>query len=422
MKKRTYRAVNVKQIDSAKLSSMVEGKRISVGCDVAKESYFAVLMDESYKKLITLKWQHPIQTRDVVALLANLPCLSLAVSMEPSGTYGDPFRHLLYDAGIDVFKVSPKGVHDAQEIYDGVASKHDAKDASIIARFHLDGLSRPWPAKDDKRRNLKSWVFTLDLFERQVQQNLNRLEAMLARYWPEVPALLDLGRKTLLVLLRDFGGPVAVSKNPAKVRKLMARTGGHLLTQEKIDAVLDSARRTVGVRQSPEETVAMQSLCRDILRAMESARQAEKKVKTLAKSDDSIQSMGAVVGLVTAAVLRVELGNPHDYDSASSYEKAAGLNLKERSSGKHKGQKKISKRGSGKVRRWLYLAALRLIHKDPIVQAWHQRKIRRDGGKKMKSVIAIMRKLIRALWHVSWGAVFDSSLLYDVNRLRLQVA
>jgi len=422
MKKRTYRAVNVKQIDSAKLNSLVEGKRISVGCDIAKEDNFAVLMDESYKKLITLKWTHPSQTRAMVELLSNLPCLSLTVTLEPSGTYGDPFRHLLYDAGIDVFKVSPKRVHDAKEVYDGVPSKHDAKDASIIARFHIDGLSRPWFAKDMARRDLKSWVSALDLFASQVHQNQNRLEAMLARHWPEVPALLDLGRKTLLKLLEGFGGPAGVSANPAKARKLMTQTGKHYLKPEKIDAVLASARQTVGVRQSPEEEAALQVICRDILRAMELVGQAEKKVKALAQTNESIQAMGAVVGQVTAAVVCVELGDPHAYDSASAFEKAAGLNLKERSSGKYKGQKKITKRGSGRARRWLYWAAMRFVKEDPIAQAWHQRKIRRDGGKKIISIIAIMRKLIRALWHVSWGANFDSSLLFDVNRLKMQDA
>jgi transposase len=163
-------------------------------------------------------------------------------------------------------------------------------------------------------------------------------------------------------------------------------------------------------------------ICGDILRSQEDARRAEKKVASLAKSDDSILRMGAAVGLTTAAVLYVELGDPHDYDSASSYEKAAGLNLKERSSGKYKGQKKITKRGSGRVRKAIYWAALRLTQEDSIVHAWHQRKIRRDGGKKILSVIAIMRKLIRALWYVSRGATFDSSLLYDVNRLRIQGA
>jgi len=420
MKKRTYRAVNVKEIDLAKLHSMVEGKGISVGCDIAKEDNYAVFLDESYKKLITLKWKHPSQTRSMVELLAHLPCLSLSVTLEPSGTYGDPFRHLLYAAGIDVFKVSPKGVHDAQEIYDGVPSKHDAKDAMIIARFHLDGLSRPWPAKDDQRRILKSWTSTLTMFNGQIQQDQNRLESLLARYWPEVPGLLSLGSKSLLVLLGDFGGPEGVAAQPVKTRQLLSRTGGHLLTREKIDAVLESARRTVGVKQCGDEKRSVQTVCHDILRAKQSAREAEKKIESLAQTDDSIRPMGEVVGLVTAAVLRVELGDARDYHSASAYEKAAGLNLKERSSGKHKGKKKISKRGSGRVRQLLYLAALRLIHKDSIVAAWHRRKIQRDGGNKMMSVVAIMRKLIRALWHVSWGAVFDSSLLYDVTRLNLQ--
>ncbi len=60
------------------------------------------------------------------------------------------------------------------------------------------------------------------------------------------------------------------------------------------------------------------------------------------------------------------------------------------------------------------MAALRLIGNDPVVQRWYQAKILRDGDIRMKAVVAIMRKLARALWHVSKGERFDSSRLFKM--------
>ena len=73
------------------------------------------------------------------------------------------------------------------------------------------------------------------------------------------------------------------------------------------------------------------------------------------------------------------------------------------------------------ARKYLYLAALRLIQKDPIVRAWHEAKVARDGGKpRSKSAVAVMRKLAKALWHVRRGAPFDARKLFDVSRLNLE--
>ena len=72
------------------------------------------------------------------------------------------------------------------------------------------------------------------------------------------------------------------------------------------------------------------------------------------------------------------------------------------------------------ARRYLYLAVLRLLQTDEVIQAWYAKKAKRDGGCKQKAIIAIMRKLVRALWHVARGNAFDSTKLYDVSRLELE--
>ena len=67
-----------------------------------------------------------------------------------------------------------------------------------------------------------------------------------------------------------------------------------------------------------------------------------------------------------------------NYGSAAAYRKAMGLNLKERSSGKHKGKLSLSKRGQRLTRKWLYFSALRWT-REPSVKRWIQRKKERRG-------------------------------------------
>ena len=91
------------------------------------------------------------------------------------------------------------------------------------------------------------------------------------------------------------------------------------------------------------------------------------------------------------------------------------MNLKERSSGKHAGQLKITKRGSGRARKYLYLAVLRLIQSDAVFRTWYATKVA-GGMLKGKAIVALTRKLVAGLWHVARGNAFDSRRLFDVER------
>lgn len=92
---------------------------------------------------------------------------------------------------------------------------------------------------------------------------------------------------------------------------------------------------------------------------------------------------------------------------------------REEGSGKKHGQLHLTKRGSSKARRYLWLAALRMLIDDDVVRAWYRKKVARDGGKKKKAVTAVMRKLAKALYVVARGEPFDSTKLFDVTRLEL---
>ena len=93
--------------------------------------------------------------------------------------------------------------------------------------------------------------------------------------------------------------------------------------------------------------------------------------------------------------------------------------MKEKSSGKFQGHLKLTKHGPGRARQYLWLAVCRWVRQDPLAQVWFERKVVRDGGKKAKALVALMRKLAGALYHIGRGDPFDSAKLFDARRLAL---
>lgn len=417
MKKREYRATDITKVNVEQLSEKAQGKRVVFGVDIAKNNNYGCLMNEKQEALITIKWGHPKQSRQMVEMIRRLGALKVEVAMEPSGTYGDPVRELFTAAGIEVYRVSAKRSHDAAEVYDGVPSWHDAKSGAVIAKLHLDGASRLWPIEEEYRRNLAAVVNTMDMLQEQFQQNANRLEACMGRHWPEVGAILDLSSTTMLEVLSRFGSPREVVKHEGEARKLMKRIGGRFLAAEKVEEVIGSGQATIGMEMTAGEEQAVKYLAQRTRLLQRELGLTKKKVEKMSSGNKTVEAIGKVTGKATAAVLVKAGGDPLEYASGQQWLKSLGLNLKVRSSGKHQGKLKITKRGSGQARRWLYYVVLRLIQHDEVIKAWYARKIARDGGVKMKGLIAIMRKVVTGLWHVARGKEFDTKKLFDIRRL-----
>lgn len=167
------------------------------------------------------------------------------------------------------------------------------------------------------------------------------------------------------------------------------------------------------------ERQALADLAKHIDDVRKKERLWKRRVEEAIEGYDDVENIGEVVGKATAAVFRATVGDFTDYSSPEALLKKFGLNLKEKSSGEQKGELKISKRGPSEARSYLYWATLRQIRDNSIFKAWHRRKIQRDGGVRQKSVIALMRKLVKGLWHVARGAKFDATKLFDVERLEV---
>ena len=419
MSKRTYRAISVNDVSVEALAAKLRpGERVVIGIDVAKvENNAAIFQGETLIRM--LGWKAPKESRALVELVVGLNRLApVEVVIESTGTYGDRLRALLAEVSVPVFRVSTKHVSDTAEMFDGTPSSHDAKAAQQLAWLHQQKRSKLWPIKDDEARDLSALLALYELHNGQLVGCIGRLEGLMARHFPEMSATVSLSNASTLAVVGQFGSPSEIAANAEAADALMHDVGGPLLKDEKVDSVIEAAKNSTGLPMTATERKVLMLLAEEAIRQRALKAAAKLDLEKLAKHNEVVMRLAPVLGVTTAAVVFVEASDPAQYKSPAAFVKALGLNLKEKSSGEHKGKLKISKRGSARARKYLYLATQRLIQRDALFKAWYGRKVEREGGKrKPMAIVALMRKLARALFHVAKGATFDSTKLFDARRL-----
>jgi transposase len=412
-KSKPYSAVPVNRVALTPLTEGHDGRDLVVGIDVGKFDLWAVPRWADHDFGRPWRVANPGQLPELVALLRQLAQgRQLRVALEPSGTYGDALRQALHDCGLAVLRVSPKAAHDYAEIFDGVPSQHDGKDAAVAELAAL-GKAASWPYQvaPPWQQELVYWVDWLDAQRRLLALWVGRLEALLARHWPEATRVLRLSRATLLRTLADYGGPEALAAD-AQARPRLLAWGGHWLHADKVDQLLAGAKNSVGVRQGAVSRRQVQEYARQALAAWQQMRRSKRALQSLVQGQAVLQAQAQVVGSATACALWASVGDPRAYSCGAAYRKAMGLNLTERSSGTHQGELHISKRGQPQARQWLYLAALRLV-KQAGLRAWYQAKKARDGQRAKGALVGVMRRLALALYAVgAQGAKFELGRLF----------
>jgi len=145
MKKRLYSKRPVRKVLDGRLGPDRAGLEASVGVDVSKDTLELVVRwsDEQFEQPVTVR--NPLEVPQAIEWLLRIQDgRQLSVAMESSGTYGDAFRQACSDAGLTLLRVGSKAAHDYAEVFDGVPSQHDGKDAAVIAELAALGKSAVW--------------------------------------------------------------------------------------------------------------------------------------------------------------------------------------------------------------------------------------------------------------------------------------
>lgn len=430
MSKRPYEAVSIKEVEVEYLVAEFDYQRLQVGFDVGKETHYACLMGPHWEHYYLFRFDARRDIDRLVALLEALPADEIVCTMEPTGSYGDPLRSRLEKSGFEVRQLAASKCEQAKELFDDVPSLHDGKSAYLVARLALLEVDDAWKDRSRRDRKLRAILREMRLHDERLERLTGKMEAQLGRWWPELTVELDLRTATLQELIAEYGSPAEVAADPEGARETMGRASRGRLGEERIEAVIESARATDGAEPIAREVQQLKHLAEQMREASGEVRRCRRELDEVieasgreAEQRSEIGRLKDFGGTKLASVLVARLGAPSEYDSAAAYEKAAGLNLKVKSSGQHEGTPSITKKGPGEVRQNLFMLACRMVQSSgegcPYVRAWYQERLRRNGGVRLKALVAVMRKLIGAIFHIGRGAVYDPTQLFDVSRLEL---
>jgi len=422
-KKRTYSSADVERLDVLALVHL-----LTLGCivavDVAKTRFVAAIATAAGQVLKIVRFEHPRQTLAFLRVIEALQANKLAprVVMEPTGTYGDALRYQCHARDVSVEMMSPKHTHDFAEVLDGVPSMHDPKAAVALARLAAIKPARVWTLDSEERRDVRALLDRRRPLSTTHELYHGYLEGMLARHWPELGSLIDVReQRSWMTLLLQYPGPRAVAAASEEAAKTLHKASRGRLGSERVAAIVEAARTSLGMPMTKGEEAKLRFLVAQIEQHTKDIDAVDQELAESVAKDEVMSRLAVVAGPACAASMVSHVGSPLSFDKPRALEKATGLNMKETSSGETKGRVHITKRGSAQVRQLLYLAALRLVQSNPIVGAWYRaRKSYGGDSGKRKAIVAVMRKLVRALWHVARGSAFDASKLFDVRRLDLK--
>ena len=152
----------------------------------------------------------------------------------------------------------------------------------------------------------------------------------------------------------------------------------------------------------------------------------EELVKQIPMAEKLLEIKG--VGIKTVSGFLAEVGDISRFNNPKELQKLACLALVENSSGKHKGETTISRRGRKRLRYLLFEVAMSLVSKNPEFRELHSYYTTRKLNplKKMQSLMAVAAKLLRVFFAMlTKGVDYDpKKLVGDIKRpaVYLQVA
>ncbi len=331
----------------------------------------------------------------------------ILVGIEFAGNYGFTFAHYLHQLGFPIVSVLPSNTKRWKEVVHNLNLKTDAKDALGIADLVAQGNFVTFPFLESAYAELRYLVSARDRLQTLRKGSITRLRTVLEVVFPEFEGYFStVIKRTPLALLEAFPGPDDLLQAPKRrvLAVLKQASRGHLGAAARAQ-LTDLARHTLALPIGQGVLKAEIGLLVERYRLF--TRQIRQIEERMVRALEGLPESGPLLSIpmvapVTAAAFLGAIGNPQAYESSRQILRLAGLTLTERSSGVHKGEPHISKRGRPGLRAMAYFLAVRhLSKKGGLFRAEYDALMARNGGKPHKALVAIARRLLRIMFSVA---------------------
>jgi transposase len=340
--------------------------------------------------------------KEIQRLQRGLKCAHVLIGVEPTGHYWYPLAYYLEKHRQGIVLVNPAHVRWAKELEDNSPLKSDPKDAGIIADLVGQGKYMKIILPKGVYAHLSKLSAMRDQRMKKQSAHKNILHRILDVIFPEFGRLFsDLLGKTAKVLLRQYPTPGQLKVlSEKKLADLLRKASHGRLGEAKAQQLLEAAQGSIGVTEGLESYLLDLSQTLDSLEVLgqQIAQIEQRQEAYLARVPYAAYVLSIPgIGVVTAATLLGETGDLQGYTHARELIKLAGLNLYEVSSGIHKGQRRITKRGRRRLRKILYCAMIPLIRHNSVFRAKYQ-ALRARGKASQPAMIALCGKLLRVIF------------------------
>lgn len=416
---------NRKFAKNDKLTFITE-EMLIVGCDIGSETHYIRAVDfrgiEVSKKPFgfvndaegfqnALAW--------MLEQAAKSGKTQIVMGVEPTGHYWFCLASWMVAHGVSVVQVNPYAVKQTKELEDNSQLKDDRKDPKLIANLVKDGnYGMPYLPEGVYAQMRGLSMFRDQLAEDRIRE-INRLHRDMKIHFPEYKdAFGKVEGAFCLEVLKKAPFPediAALGEEGLKNIWREARLRGR--GYSRASDIVKYAERSVGPKEGMDaRREAVKWRAKKIVELDEKLAEVEQElhIKCLEiPHAENIEEISGIGGNILSGVL-AEMGDISRFDDAKEIQKLSGLGLVACSSGKHKGETRISYRGRKRLRYWLFQAAKSAVAHSAEFKELHQYYTTRAENplKKMQSLIVIACKILRIIF-----AMLRTGERYDPERM-----
>jgi transposase len=398
---------------SRKLASVKPGT-VFVGVDLALDRNVAVVLTERAEQLARFGFPNERDGynyfyRRLEAIQQHQPATAVLVGMEPTNYF---WKLLAADLersrpSYGYRLVNPFTVRKNREGSQLDRSKDDNRDAFTIGDLLRTGKYTETRLLHGLYAELRQYVTLYTRLRRDIRRQKSLISNVAGQLFPELARVFkDLKGLTALAMLRHHASAAMVREMSQErfIASVRADYGGRRMQVAKLRRAHVQAQRSVGLTDGIE---ALQLALRLHIESLEGLQQQLEVVRRalvdtflgLPESEYLLSVHG--LGVITAATILSEIGDPSHYTNAQQLVKLAGTQPVPNTSGrKTRSQTPMSRKGRPGLRTALFFAVLRLVQVDEAFAREYLRLQTRQKNPliKMQALGVLMNKLLRILW------------------------
>lgn len=327
----------------------------------------------------------------------------IVIGFESTGPYAEPLFNFLRKKPVTLVQVNPVHTKRVKELTGNSPNKTDKKDPRVIADVISLGHALTLVVPQGPAAELRRLTQARERAIKARTSMINQLQHLIFVIFPEFLKVLKISTKTARHLIKHYTTPEKISVlGLESVGQILKKVSRGKLGQDRAKQLHEAAGNSIGISEGKQSIVfEIKHLIGRIEAEDQFVDRLEKQMHVYLQQIPYSQNILSIRGIaeVTVAGLIGEVADFNKFDTISEVLKLAGLDLYEISSGNHRGQRRISKRGRPLMRKLLFFAAINAVKSKGIMHAKYQKMLAR-GMLKMKALVAISRKLLGLIFAI----------------------